>query len=226
MANARRDKMAPLAPPGFVRSSSSRRRPRLVWLAGLAWLLLARALSPVRAPRLRLPGRPRRDALGGGKPYYLAAAYSLAFGRRRGGDRGLDAPGAARALRPAWPCCGSAWRSPSRRSHGRSCRSRPTCATPRALGQKPGTDERKALGRLPQFYADMQEWRGLAEAVAGGAARCRREDRRGPASSARTTARPAASSTSAASSACRPRSRRTTASGSGVPAAARARCCS
>jgi hypothetical protein len=35
----------------------------------------------------------------------------------------------------------------------------------RFLGQEPGTDERKALGRLPQFFADMQEWRGLAEAV-------------------------------------------------------------
>ena len=36
-----------------------------------------------------------------------------------------------------------------------------------ALGQKPGTEERQALGRLPQFYADMQGWRGMAEAVAG-----------------------------------------------------------
>jgi hypothetical protein len=36
-----------------------------------------------------------------------------------------------------------------------------------ALGQKPATEERKALGRLPQFYADMHGWREMAEAVAG-----------------------------------------------------------
>ncbi len=36
-----------------------------------------------------------------------------------------------------------------------------------ALGLKPGTEERKALGRLPQFYADMHGWREMAEAVAG-----------------------------------------------------------
>jgi hypothetical protein len=35
-----------------------------------------------------------------------------------------------------------------------------------ALGQKPATEERKALGRLPQFYADMHGWREMAEAVA------------------------------------------------------------
>ena len=34
------------------------------------------------------------------------------------------------------------------------------------LGQKPTTGERKSLGRLPQFYADMHGWRELAEAVA------------------------------------------------------------
>jgi hypothetical protein len=36
-----------------------------------------------------------------------------------------------------------------------------------ALGQKPGTEERHAVGRLPQFYADMHGWRDMAEAVAG-----------------------------------------------------------
>jgi hypothetical protein len=34
------------------------------------------------------------------------------------------------------------------------------------LGQEPGTEEHHALGRLPQFYADMHGWRELAETVA------------------------------------------------------------
>ena len=35
-----------------------------------------------------------------------------------------------------------------------------------ALGVRPGTDERHELGRLPQFFADQQGWRELAETVA------------------------------------------------------------
>jgi hypothetical protein len=35
-----------------------------------------------------------------------------------------------------------------------------------ALGQQPGTDERHALGRLGQFYADMHGWREWATSVA------------------------------------------------------------
>jgi hypothetical protein len=36
----------------------------------------------------------------------------------------------------------------------------------KTLGIAPGTDERKSLGRLPQYFADMQSWQELAEAVA------------------------------------------------------------
>jgi 4-amino-4-deoxy-L-arabinose transferase-like glycosyltransferase len=37
----------------------------------------------------------------------------------------------------------------------------------RALGQSPETEERKALGALPQFYADMHGWDAIVDAVAG-----------------------------------------------------------
>jgi hypothetical protein len=47
----------------------------------------------------------------------------------------------------------------------------------RAFGLEPGTDERKTLGRLPQFYADMQEWRGLAEAVGRATGRLAADER-------------------------------------------------
>ena len=36
-----------------------------------------------------------------------------------------------------------------------------------ALGMEPGTDERKEVGRLPQFFADRLGWEELAETVAG-----------------------------------------------------------
>jgi hypothetical protein len=37
----------------------------------------------------------------------------------------------------------------------------------KALGREPHTDERKELGALPQFYADMFGWENMAETVAG-----------------------------------------------------------
>jgi hypothetical protein len=46
------------------------------------------------------------------------------------------------------------------------------------LGETPGTDERKEVGRLPQFYADMQEWREMAQSVARAAAKLSLEERR------------------------------------------------
>jgi hypothetical protein len=36
----------------------------------------------------------------------------------------------------------------------------------RALGMEPGTDERHAMGRLPQHFADMHGWPELAATVA------------------------------------------------------------
>ena len=101
MANARRDKMAPLSPPGFVeggappdgahglalgrwawRGSSSPEPPRRVRALGFAFLVVVGVL-----------------AFGGGKPYYLAAAYSLAFAA---GAVAVEAwtAGRARVLRP------------------------------------------------------------------------------------------------------------------------------
>ena len=36
-----------------------------------------------------------------------------------------------------------------------------------ALGQTPASEEKKEMGRLPQFYADMLGWPGFTDAVAG-----------------------------------------------------------
>ena len=123
-------------------------------------------------PRRRAPSASRSWswsgvlAFGGGKPYYLAAAYSLAFAA---GAVALEhgTTGRARALRSILAVLvvgvGLAV-SPL----GRPVLPVETFVRyAAALGQKPGTEERQALGRLPQFYADMQGWRAMAEAVAG-----------------------------------------------------------
>ena len=46
-----------------------------------------------------------------------------------------------------------------------------------ALGVAPGTDENHRMGRLPQFFADMQGWREMVEAVAAVHAQLPPEDR-------------------------------------------------
>ena len=166
MANARRDKMAPLSAPGFVKETLLQTAPMAwLWVAGVAWLLLARASSRVRALGFTFLVVVGVLAFGGGKPYYLAAAYSLAFAA---GAVALESwtAGRARALRPALAVL-MAGVALALSPFGRPVL--PVDAFVRyaaALGQKPGTEERKALGRLPQFYADMQGWREMAEAVA------------------------------------------------------------
>ena len=167
MANARRHKMAPLSAPGFVKQTLLQTAPMAwLWVAGVGWLLLARASSRVRALGFAFLVVVGVLAFGGGKPYYLTAAYSLAFAA---GAVAVETwtTGRARALRPvlAVLMVGVALAvSPL----GRPVL--PVDAFVRyaaALGQKPGTEERQALGRLPQFYADMHGWREMAEAVAG-----------------------------------------------------------
>jgi hypothetical protein len=167
MANARRHKMAPLSAPGFVKQTLLQTAPMAwLWVAGVGWLLLARASSRVRALGFAFLVVVGVLAFGGGKPYYLTAAYSLAFGA---GAVAVETwtTGRARSLRPvlAVLMVGVALAvSPL----GRPVL--PVDAFVRyaaALGQKPGTEERQALGRLPQFYADMRGWRAMAEAVAG-----------------------------------------------------------
>jgi hypothetical protein len=46
-----------------------------------------------------------------------------------------------------------------------------------ALGVAPSTAERKRLGRLPQFYADMHGWESIVTTVAGAHRRLPPEDR-------------------------------------------------
>lgn len=167
MANARREKMAPLSAPGFVREALLQTAPMAwVWVLGVGWLLLGRAAARWRALGFALLVVLGVLAFGGGKPYYLAAAYSLAFAA---GAVAVEAwtAGRARALRPVLAVL-MAGVGLAVSPFGRPVLPVDTFVRyAAALGQKPGTEERNAVGRLPQFYADMHGWRGMAEAVAG-----------------------------------------------------------
>lgn len=167
MANARRDKMAPLSPPGFVKEALLQTAPMAwLWVLGVAWLLLARASSRVRALGFAFLIVVGVLAFGSGKPYYLAAAYSLAFAAGAVALEGWTA-GRARALRPTLSVLMVGV------GFAVSPLGRPVLPVETfvryaaALGQTPGTEERHAVGRLPQFYADMHGWREMAVAVAG-----------------------------------------------------------
>jgi len=166
MANARRDKMAPLSPAGFVGEALLQTAPvAWLWVAGVGWLLLARAQERRRALGFAFLLVVGVLALGGGKPYYLAAAYSLAFAAGAVAVESATS-GRARAVRPILAglvVVAGLVLSP----FGRPVLPVQTFVRyAAALGQKPATDERQALGRLPQFYADMHGWRAMAESVA------------------------------------------------------------
>ena len=166
MANARREKMAPLSPPGFVAQALLQTAPMAwLWIVGVAWLLLARVAGRWRALGFAFLVVLAVLAFGGGKPYYLAAAYALAFAA---GAVAVETwtTGRARALRPILAVL-MAGVGLALSPFGRPVL--PVDAFVRyaaALGQKPGTEERHAVGRLPQFYADMHGWREMAAAVA------------------------------------------------------------
>ena len=167
MANARLHKMAPLSAPGFVRETLLQTAPMAwLWIVGVVWLLLARAAGLWRALGFAFLVVLGVLAFGGGKPYYLAAAYSLAFAA---GAVAVEAwtAGRARALRPVLAVL-MAGVGLAVSPFGRPVLPVDTFVRyAAALGQKPGTEERNAVGRLPQFYADMHGWRAMAEAVAG-----------------------------------------------------------
>jgi hypothetical protein len=167
MANARRFKMAALSPAGFLAETLLHTAPAAwLWIAGVAWLLLARRAAPWRALGFAFLVVVAVLVLGGGKPYYLAAAYSLAFAA---GAVAVETAtsGRARVLRPGLVALVVAV------GVGLAPLGRPLLPVESyvryaaALGLKPGVGERHELGRLPQHFADMHGWREMAETVAG-----------------------------------------------------------
>lgn len=165
MANAAAGKNLALAPLAFLREQALQMGPGAlpIWLAGLVSLL--------RDPATRALGWIYPAVLAvmlstSAKPYYLAPAYPLLLAA---GAVALAARTAGRS--PAWrvllvilvlgPGLLAAPLARPLLREGAYVR------YAAALGLAPGSDERHALGRLPQFFADMHGWPEFATAVAG-----------------------------------------------------------
>jgi hypothetical protein len=170
MRNASQSKNLPLSPVAYVAAQGPAMGNLAVplALAGLTLLLLGqdgrrwRALGWALVAILALMVTQRA------KPYYFAPSFTLLFAAGgvaverwsaglRHGLRGLRptylalvAAGGLVALPMVKPVLGV----------------ERTVAYQRALGLEPGTDERKEVGRLPQFLADRLGWRQLASTVA------------------------------------------------------------
>jgi hypothetical protein len=180
MENARRDKNIDYGTADFLREQLLQTGPvnALVWLAGLLALLAQQNLRRFRALAFAYLAILAVMLSTAAKPYYLAPAYAVlwaagavAIERATLGWRSRAAfrvaavlllVGSALAIAPL---------------------ARPMLPVETyvryaaALGQKPGTDEHHELGRLKQFYADMQEWREMAVAVGEATSKLSPEER-------------------------------------------------
>ena len=184
MQNASATKNVALAPLDFVSRQILQTGPfqACVWLAGIGALLFARRFRPWRPLGFAYLAILAVMLSTAAKPYYLAPVYPLLWAAGAVAIEGWTSewrlrPGLRRALRATVVgvivVTGFVF----------APLARPILPVDRyvryarAFGQEPGTDERKELGRLPQFHADMQEWREMAEAVARAAARLTPDER-------------------------------------------------
>ncbi len=184
MRNASANKNVALAPLDFFARQVLQTGPFQagVWIAGLAALLFTARFRPWRALGFAYFAILAVMLSTAAKPYYLAPVYPLLWAAGAVAIEGWTArwrrhPRLGTSLRAAvvalMVITGFAF----------APLARPILPVneyisyARALGLEPGTDERKELGRLPQFHADMQEWREMAEAVARAATRLSAEER-------------------------------------------------
>jgi hypothetical protein len=169
--------MAPLSALGFLREIVLQTAvvPWL-WILGVGWLLVARAGARYRALGIAFLTVLAVLIVTGGKPYYLAAAYSAPFAAGSVALEGLTSR-RVRWLRPmlavllvvlgllAAPL-------------GRPILPVDDFVSYAAVvGVEPANAERNAIGRLPQFYADMHGWEDIAKSVAGVVRTLPEEDR-------------------------------------------------
>ena len=163
--NASRDKMQTTAPLAFVVDQIMHMNPLLlpVWLSGLLFLLFR------AGPRLRglaivfLSVAAILIVNTTSRGSYLAPAYPMLFAA---GGVALERLLPGRALRAATMglvLIAGAISAPM---------AVPLLSTDRfvqysrALGQAPSTEEKKEVGRLPQFFADRQGWERMVDQIA------------------------------------------------------------
>jgi hypothetical protein len=180
MENARRFKNIDYATADFLREQLTMTGPvnALVWLAGLGALFLLPPFKPYRALGVAYLAILAVMLSTAAKPYYLSPAYAVLWAAGAAAIEratfGWKSRGLYRGALVVLVVASSLVLAPLARpilpveSYVRYAA---------ALGQAPGSDERHELGRLPQFFADMQEWRGMAEAVAATNAKLSPEER-------------------------------------------------
>ncbi|MEZ5314272.1 MAG: glycosyltransferase family 39 protein [Thermoanaerobaculia bacterium] len=182
MENARNLKNADLSTADFLRRQLLNTGPVncLVWLPGLAGLFFLRDLRRFRALGWAYLAVLVLLLTTASKPYYLAPAYAVLFAAGAVAIEQSTARWRGRtAIRAAFVALLVLL------SLAVAPLARPMLPVESYLryaarfGEKPGTDEKKEVGRLKQFYADMQEWHGLAEAVGQAADRLSPTERRG-----------------------------------------------
>ncbi len=167
--NATQQKMVAVAPLAFLRGQAFAMNlvALPLWLGGLAWLLVTRAGSRFRALGVAyLAVFALLLASGSSRAGYLAPAYTWLLAA---GGVALEAAASRTGRRWLGPAAlvvlilGGLWRAPL---------ALPVLSVPAyvryaaALGVAPATAERKALSRLPQFYADMHGWESIVDTVA------------------------------------------------------------
>jgi hypothetical protein len=165
MHNAQAQKMARMSVLAFVHAQIDDMLPLTlpVWLAGTVWLLAARTARRFRFLGVAFVAVYAVILLAGGKPYYLAPAFPVAYAAGGAAIEGWLSNRVARGAIVSVLVAGGAAISPM---------ALPVLDEPAfiayaaALGSRPASDEKHEMGVLPQFQADQHGWEALATKVA------------------------------------------------------------
>ncbi len=168
MRNATQEKNLPISPIEFLAEQVMLMGPAVaaVALAGLVFCFATKEGKRWRALGWTFATVALVLILQRGKPYYLSPAYTMLFASGAVAVERLADAGGWRWLRPVAialiVACGIAFAPLAKPLLPVATHVRYT----EMLGMAPGTDERKAVVRLSQFFADRLGWRELAALVA------------------------------------------------------------
>jgi Dolichyl-phosphate-mannose-protein mannosyltransferase len=168
MGRARATKMKAFAPLDFLGEQALMAGPVSLplWLAGLGALLAGRRFRPFRTLGWAYLAILVLLVASHGKPYYLAPAYVVLFAAGAAAVEAWSARWGGAALRAAALAVVAAG-GIAAASLAKPLLSEDAFVRYAAFwGLAPSTDEHHDLGRLPQFFADMHGWEGLAADVA------------------------------------------------------------
>jgi hypothetical protein len=162
--NAAETKNVALSPLGFLRAQVMMLNPATapLWLAGLAGFAVWRRFADLRWVAIAFGVLMTALFVLHGRDYYAAGAYPLLFA---GGGVALEAWIVSSALRWTYVAAVVALGAVALPFGLPILPIEPFARYQEALGIRPQTSENRALGRLPQYYADMFGWRELAAEV-------------------------------------------------------------